>query len=259
MSYTFVIKDDRNSYEIKKYIKNKIKLDIDDTNPDIVIAIGGDGTILKAVHQYSNATIFGIHTGHLGFFANYDSLEVDTLINDINNNEYKVDYLDSLEASFEDYNGNKYKEFALNEFTIICPPRTLMLDVYIDEEYFEKFRGTGFAISTPYGSTAYNKSLDGSVIDTSLQVMQLTEIAGLNSNAYRTLQSPLIISNERRVRLEDKSKETHVFITADHKSYKVDNFRSMVIDYRKNSVKMAYHEQISFIKRINRTFIISKE
>ncbi len=259
MSYTFVLKDDKKSNEVKDYIEKNIKLDRNDENPDIVIAIGGDGTILKAIHQFRYAIIFGIFTGHLGFYANYDAKEVDTLINDINNKEYKIDYLDSLEAIFKDKDGKEYKEFALNEFTIVCPPRTLRLDVYIDEEYFERFRGTGFAVSTPTGSTAFNKSLDGSVVDTSIKVMQLTEIAGINSNAYRTLSSPLILSNERKIRLKASNNEEDIFITADNISYKLSSFDSINIDYKKNSIKMAYHEQLSFIKRINRTFIISKE
>ncbi len=258
MSYTFVLRNDQKSDEIKAYLENKIKLEKNDVNPDIVIAIGGDGTILKAIHKYSNATIFGVFTGHLGFYANYDSDKLEVLINDINNNEYTIDYLDSLEAEFKDNDGNICKEFALNEFTIMCPPRTINLDVFIDDEYFERFRGTGLVVSTPCGSTAYNKSLDGSVIDTSLKVMQLTEIAGINSNAYGTLSSPLVLSNERRIRLEAEDIDD-IFITADNISYNVNKFNYINIHYKKNSIKMAYHEQMSFIKRINRTFIISKK
>ena len=258
MSYTFVFREDKKSIEIMKLLESKIKLDKNDTNPEIVIAVGGDGTILTAVHKYPNATIFGVHTGHLGFFANYDSDKLDILINDINNKEYKVDYLDSLEACFNDSNESK-TDFAINEFTILSPARTLRIDVYIDDEYFERFRGTGLAISTPFGSTAYNKSLDGSVVDTSLKLMQLTEIASINSNAYKTLSSPLILSDERRIRLEIKSIETDVFITADNITHKPRELKSMIIDYKKNNIKMGYHEQQSFIKRINRTFIISKE
>ena len=156
MSYAFVIRDDEKSREIKDFLESKIKLNKNEINPKIVIAVGGDGTILTAVHKYPDAIIFGVHTGHLGFFANYDSDKLDILIDDINNNNYKVDYLDSLEASFSDSDG-KNNAFAINEFTILSPGRTLRIDVYIDDEYFERFRGTGLAISTPFGSTAYNK------------------------------------------------------------------------------------------------------
>lgn len=259
MSYAFVVRDDNQSREIKNKIEKELDLEIDDLNPNIVIAIGGDGTILKASHLYRDAIIFGVHTGHLGFYANYDGDKIDILINDIKNKEYKIDGLDVLEAEFSDKSGKKYQDFAMNEFTIVCPQRTLRLDVFIDDEYFERFRGTGLAVSTPYGSTGYNKSLDGSVVDTSLSIMQLTEIAGINSNAYRTLSSPLILSSERKIRFEAKEKEADVFITCDHISYRINNFDKISIKYKKSSIKMAYHDQGSFLTRINRTFIISKD
>ena len=259
MEYTIVSRDDDKSREIAKCIESKLKIAKNQTNPEIVIAIGGDGTILKAVHLYKNSIIFGIHTGHLGFYANYDCDDVLVLIDDINNNKFKIDELDILEAEFSDKNGKKINDFAMNEITLVCPPRTIRLDVSIDNEYFERFRGTGLAVSTPYGSTAYNKSLDGSVVDTSLSVMQLTEIAGINSNAYRTLQSPLILSSERSIKLEAKEKQADIFITADHITYNINDFDYVKISYKKNAIKMAYHDHCSFLTRISRTFIISKD
>ena len=157
MKYAFVLRDEDASLGVANYIRDKIKLEENDKNPDLVIAVGGDGTILNAVHTYPNACIFGVHTGHLGFYANYDIDEVDILIDDINNNNYKIDKYDVLECEFSDINGKTYNDFALNEVTIVSPLRTLKLDVKIDDEFIERFRGTGFCVSTPSGSTAYNK------------------------------------------------------------------------------------------------------
>lgn len=260
MKYALISRDRDKSLEVANFIKSNIQGEEDLHNPEVVIAVGGDGTILKAVHMYPNAVIFGVHTGHLGFYANYDSAtELNQLVDDINNGSYNINEVDILEAIFRDKKGRVTTDFALNEFTIVCPPRTLRLDVFIDDEYFERFRGTGFALSTPTGSTAYNKSLDGSVIDTSLSVMQLTEIAGINSNSYRTLSSPLVLSSERTVRLLAKEYKADVYITADHISYKVDDFDMISIAYKKKAIKMAYHKNETFLNRINRTFIISKD
>ncbi|MCR5349617.1 MAG: NAD kinase [Acholeplasmatales bacterium] len=258
MKCSFVIRDQDKSLSIANYIKKKLKIEEDNTNPDIIIAIGGDGTILKAVHEYPNAVIFGIHTGHLGFFANYDVTEVDYLIDDINNNNFNVDTLDVLKCEFSDKEGNEYIDFAINEVTIMSPLRTMRLSVTVDNEYIERFRGTGFCVSTPYGSTAYNKSLHGSVVDTTIKVMQLTEIAAINSIAYRTLSSPLILSSDRILKF-DSINDNDVFITVDHISYDIKDFDKIKITYLKDKVKMAYNTQKSFFNRINRTFLISKE
>ena len=259
MRYSVIVRDNDESNKIANEIKKRIIGEEVKDNPEIVIAIGGDGTIIKATHIYPNAIIFGVHTGHLGFFANYSRDNIDLLIKDINNNEYKVDKLDSLQAKFKNKNEDSIIDFAINEFSILSPQRTLNIDVYIDDEYFERFRGTGFAVSTPYGSTAYNKSLGGGVVDTSLSIIQWTEIAGINSNSYKTLSSPLVLSSDRIIKLEAKSENADVVITADNKAYMLSDFDYIEIKSMKNSIKMAYHKHESFLKRINRTFIISKE
>ena len=98
MKYSIIISNSELSIKLYNYIKSKIKLEFDETNPDIVIAIGGDGTIIKASHKYPKCILFGIHTGHLGFYANYFEEDVDLLINDINNNNYNVYEYNMLKA-----------------------------------------------------------------------------------------------------------------------------------------------------------------
>ena len=256
MTYTIVTKQDEYSIELAEIMKRKINIPYDEKNPDIVISIGGDGTILKAFHLYPKSLLFGIKTGTLGFYSNYLGTDLDKMIDDINNQTYSVSELDLLKIAFIDKDGNKKEDIALNEITVVSPLRTLRLDVYVDELYLERFRGTGVCVSTPSGSTAYNKSLHGAVIDSDLSVMQLTEIAGINSNAYRTLSSPLILSNERTILLKavdfDKT-----FITVDNKQYSVENLNAVRISINEDKLRMAYHDYESFYKRLQRTFLIS--
>ena len=80
--------------------------------------------------------------------------------------------------------------------------KTLVLDVFIDDLHFETFRGDGMVIATPTGSTAYSKSLKGAVIDPLLPCMQVSELASLNNNMYRTLGSPFILSDDRKLVLK---------------------------------------------------------
>ena len=258
MSYCIVVRDDIDSHLIEKNIKEKVSLEYNNENPDIVVAIGGDGTIIKATHLYPSAIIFGVHTGHLGFYANYSKDEIDLLINDINSNSFEVEKLKKLTCEIEDFDGKVIHADALNEITVVTPPRTLILDVSIDNEFLERFRGTGLCISTPSGSTAYNKSLGGGVVDSTLDIMQLTEMAGINSNSYRTLSSPLILASNRRIELKSIG-DVEVYITIDHLNYLINHFKSIVIYYDKKVVKMAYHNHENFLKRIKRTFLINND
>lgn len=253
MKYMMISKEDSVSLELQKRILAEVKHTYSEVDPEIVIAIGGDGTILKAVHSYPNAIIFGLHTGHLGFFSNYSVEDFDVLISDINNGEYRIDFLDQLICQIETKQKNII-DFALNEMTIMMPPRTLILDVSIDDKELERFRGTGFCISTPFGSTAYNKSLHGAVVDPLFKSIQLTEIAGINSNAYRTLSSPLILSHKRKISLKAVEAQP-VFITIDSISYQLEDFIKAEICYADHNVKMAYHDHPHFIHRIKRSFL----
>ena len=68
-----------------------------------------------------------------------------------------------------------------------------MTDVEIKGELFETFRGDGLCLSTPSGSTAYNKALGGAIIHPSIRAIQLAEMASINDRVFRTVGSPLIL------------------------------------------------------------------
>ncbi|MGM9968778.1 MAG: NAD kinase [Anaeroplasma sp.] len=253
MNYCIVCRDNEKSEELKKILIERILLDYDEVKPDYVISIGGDGTIIRAIHKYPNAIIFGLHNGHLGFYNNYSINELDLLINDINNNLFNIQSYDLLSSNIK-YDNNILDETAINEISIVSPVKSLSIDIYVDNILFENYRGTGLCISTSSGSTAFNKSLSGSVIDSNLKTIQITEIAGINSNAYKTLSSSLVLSSERIIELKNLGQQD-IYITMDHLSYQMTNLDSIIIKYDNKKIKMGFHSPEDFIKRINRTFL----
>ncbi len=93
--------------------------------------------------------------------------------------------------------------YCLNECTIRSSIiKTFVMDVFIDNLHFETFRGDGMIIATPTGSTAYNKSVNGAVVDPMLPCFQVSELASLNNNRYRTLGSSFILSGNRKLTLK---------------------------------------------------------
>ena len=113
----------------------------------------------------SKVAFVGIHTGHLGFYADWLPHEVEKLIIEINNSEFQVIEYPLLELIVR-YNDNGYETryLALNEATMKTENgSTLVVDVNIRGKHFERFRGDGLCISTPSGSTAYNKALGGAL------------------------------------------------------------------------------------------------
>ena len=257
MRYAIVTKDDDDSVQMGYLVKKKLNYDYDEENPEMVIAIGGDGTTLRAVHQYENIVdkiiIFSIHTGHLGFFSSYEVDELAQMMEQIHNNDIKYDEYHLLHYKIETQHGIVKEGLALNEVTIINPTRTLLLDVSVDGNHFELFRGTGMCLSTPSGSTGYNKSLQGSVISQKLNAFQMTEIASINSNMYHTLAAPLVLSSEEVVKLSSEENR-EVWITVDSNYMSYTDFRSLEVTISQKTVKLA-HQGITHLERVRKNFI----
>ena len=87
--------------------------------------------------------------------------------------------------------------------------RTMVADVVINHVHFERFRGDGLTVSTPTGSTAYNKSLGGAVLHPTIEAIQLTEIASLNNRIYRTLGSSVIVPKKDKIEVFPTRNDYH--------------------------------------------------
>ena len=258
-SYLLVVKQDEKSQKIAESLRLKLKniLIYDDENPDLIISIGGDGTMLYALHQYYHLIDYvyflGVHTGTLGFYTDYMASEIDDLVLNIQKGKYELTHRSLLEAVVYKKEGNE-TYYALNEVRIENTLYTQVLDIYINNEHLETFRGNGICVSTPSGSTAYNKSLGGSVIHPCLQAMQLTEIAGIHHNAYRSLGSSLILSQYHTVTLSSSSINDAI-LGVDQHVYDLTNALKVEVKIAKNVMTCIQYRPLSFVSRIKRSFI----
>ncbi|WP_249029661.1 NAD kinase [Tannockella kyphosi] len=253
--YTIVARKDELSLSLKEALKEKLDSHLiwDTLHPQLVISIGGDGTMLESVHTYlrEGASFVGLHTGTLGFFTDYKREEVDQLVSDILKKEYRFENRNLLDVNVY-YNQEKRHYYALNEVRFDHGFMAQVMDVYINGELLETFRGNGVCVSTPSGSTAYNKSLGGAIIYPGQPLMQLTEVAGIGHNAYRSLGSSLILTDKQVICLKGKDLKN---ISVDHLSYSFDHVDKIEISLSSKVVPFIEYRQLSFIQRIRRAFI----
>src|SRR5699024_11871447 len=99
---------------------------------------------------------------------------------------------------------------------------TLVVDVNICGKQFERFRGDGLCVSTPSCSTAYNKALGGALIHSSLEAMQIAEIASINNRVFRTVGSPLVLPKHHVCHIHPVNQDT-LQVTIDHVNVKHKN------------------------------------
>jgi len=248
--------------ELKKMLKEVDTIDIDQTTPDILITIGGDGTLLSAFHRYAHqldqVRFIGVHTGRLGFYTDWREFELEPLVESLKNDDGEYVSYPLLDVSVI-YDGDRQENnfLALNEATIQKKGGTLVTDVYINAHHFERFRGDGLCISTPTGSTGYNKSVGGAVLHPSLDALQLAEIASINNRVFRTLSSPLIIAKDEEIILQAMDPQ-ELMMTLDHITISEKNVKEIHLRIADESVRFARYRHMHFWNRVSDAFIGDK-
>lgn len=228
-------------------------------NPDIVISIGGDGMLLSAFHKYEKlidrVRFVGIHTGHLGFYTDYRDFEVDKLIENLKlDTGARVSY-PILNVKVKLLDGRVMEARALNEATIKRLSKTMVADVIINNVPFERFRGDGISVSTPTGSTAYNKSLGGAVLHPTIEALQIAEVASLNNRVYRTLGSSIVVPKKDKIVIEPKHSDRYS-IAVDNKTYVYDNIEKIEYQIDQHKIHfLATPSHTSFWNRVKDAFI----
>jgi NAD+ kinase len=173
------------------------------TGAELIVVIGGDGSFLRALQDFDFPPVpfVGINTGHLGFFQELSEDDLDEFIEKYPAGEYKLQSYRTVSGCVE-YAGGKRTLRALNDIAIkSSDARLAHFDIYVGENLVSKFHGDGVIISTPAGSTAYNYALGGSIVDPRLELLQLAPIAPVNTTAYRSFTSGIVLPPGLPVRL----------------------------------------------------------
>jgi NAD+ kinase len=262
MKFAIMSKGDHESNDIAAQMRTYLEgfdFQFDEKQPDIVVSVGGDGTLLQAFHRYTDildqVAFVGVHTGHLGFYADWVPSEIEKLVIAIAKTPFQVVEYPLLEVIVRYVNGQKeMKYLALNESTIKGLEGTLVIDVEIKGQHFETFRGDGLCMSTPSGSTAYNKALGGAIIHPSIEAIQIAEMASINNRVFRTVGSPLVLPKHHTCLLKPV-RNSNFQITLDHTTIVHENVKSIQCRVAKEKVRFARFRPFPFWKRVVDSFI----
>lgn len=225
--------------------------------PDIVITVGGDGTLINAFHRYANQIdsirFIGVHTGHLGFYTDWRDYNIDKMVEALKLSKGEPAKYPLLDVILVTEANEKYHYLALNESALKRISHTLEADVYIDDQLFEKFRGDGLCVATPTGSTAYSKSLGGAVIHPALKALQMTEIASINNRVFRTLSAPIVIAPDQWITIIPNT--DHFVLTIDGERKNVMNAKKIIYRVSKHSIQFDRFGHHHFWSRVKTAFI----
>ncbi len=190
---------------------------------DVLIVIGGDGTILRSVRELQNfdIPIFSVNRGTVGFLAEAELDEADTIIPKVLNGEGVLEKRSIIRVRGL-RNGNDFVSgFALNEVVIAqgTIARLVALSTSVNGEPLATFNADGLIVSTPTGSTAYSLAAGGPIVHPSLNATILTPI-----NPHSFGQKPIVIPNQNEVSIvvnapSNKFRDTEVVLTMDGQKY----------------------------------------
>ena len=260
--FNYLLKKDIQAYietEFHKLIKNNSTIIKDfesfktfdhlDDSFDLLVSVGGDGTILRAITfvKNSNISIIGINTGRLGFLATIQDNEIETAIQNIIDGKYRISERSLLSVETLPQNESiTALNFALNEVAVSRKNTTSMITVetYLNGEYLTSYWSDGLIISTPTGSTGYSLSCGGPVITPGTNSLVLTPIAPHNLGAR-----PLIIPDSTEIQLKVDGRENQHLVSLDSRIATLDNGTLITIKKADFKIKM--------IDLLNESFLVT--
>ncbi|WP_299226792.1 NAD kinase [uncultured Psychroserpens sp.] len=226
-----------------------------DNSYSLLISIGGDGTILRAITYVRDLLIpiVGINTGRLGFLATIQTNQIKAAIEDILNGNYKTSERTLLSVTTNPINTDlEETNFALNEIAVSRKNTTSMITVEtnLNSEYLTSYWADGLILSTPTGSTGYSLSCGGPVITPDTNSLVLTPIAPHNLNAR-----PLVIPDDTEIQLKIDGREEHYLISLDSRIATLHNSTVVTIKKAKFKIKMVELLKESFIDTLRKKML----
>ena len=189
-----------------------------------LIAIGGDGTILRVSHlcRHFQAPILGINLGHLGFMADIPVAEIQKSLSELLDGSYTIERRLILEGSHR--LGTLY---AANDFVIHRGTNHSLveLSIHVGGTYVNSFLADGVILATPTGSTAYSLAAGGPILSPTLDAVVITPIC-----PHTTSNRPLVITADREILIQYKSPYAPVEVRADGlEAYPLETEESLLI------------------------------
>ncbi|WP_337968546.1 NAD kinase [uncultured Flavobacterium sp.] len=221
-----------------------------DNSFEMLISIGGDGTILRAATlvRDSGVPILGINAGRLGFLATVQKENIDSFLQFVIDKNYTTSErtllsltCDPKNEAIEDLN------FAMNEVTVSRKDTTSMvtIETYLNDEYLNSYWADGLIISTPTGSTGYSLSCGGPLLTPDVKSLVITPIAPHNLTAR-----PLVIPDDTVVKLRVSGREDQYLVSLDSRIASVKNESILTITKTNFKIKMVEIPGETFLKTL---------
>ncbi len=218
---------------------------------DIIIAIGGDGTVLQVVQYASqkNIPVLGINAGHLGYLTHINANDelVNMVISLLYENKYTVEERSMLESNII---GTNKKHYSLNEILVMRDVNlhVAKIKIFIDNSLADEFTGDGVMVATPTGSTAYSLSCGGPVLSPSVKAFVINALC-----PHILHGRPIVVDENSSIRLEISLESSNVYLANDGNIIKTNfNKVALLVKKSKKALKLIKLQENNFYNTLLR-------
>ncbi len=202
---------------------------------DLIITIGGDGTVLYVLGQFPVCPVLAFNFGTIGFLTAGNEEEMRAILEKLLNEQCFISERTTLECL---YGGEHF--YAINEMVIKGINRLLSVDCFVNEAHVRHIWGDGVIVGTPTGSTAYLLSAGSSIVMPETRCLIL---AGLNEHNFTSRH--LVLNHDAQIRLviTPQTKEQEIYLSVDGK----------------NKISLAVHDELFICEAKQRVQLVFPE
>lgn len=220
-----------------------------DGQVDLLLSIGGDGTMLDAVPLVGSSGIpmLGINMGRLGFISSVAKEEIPQAVDQILKGRFTTESRTLLELVAPQGVFNDAVNYALNEINIIRNPEhsLLSIKVFVNDLFLNTYWGDGILMATPTGSTAYSLSAGGPILTPDSHCFVITPIA-----AHNLTVRPIVIPDESVVRIQVEGREKKFVFSMDSRVCALDTSVELMVRKAKFDIRTVKLEGADFFTTI---------
>lgn len=143
---------------------------------DVIVAIGGDGLIMRVAHAYPGVPILGINVGRVGFLALAERENWQRALHDLVQGRYQIQEGPTLAVELERRGQTLVDSWAINDVVVRAGYQLIEVELYIDGQFVNTYPGDGMIVATPQGSTAYCMAAGGPVLTAGVHGFAVTPI-----------------------------------------------------------------------------------
>lgn len=215
---------------------------------DVVLSFGGDGTLLRTAHKVASTgtPILGINTGNLGYLTAANIVDAKQMINAFIAGDYKIEERTLLEVSKDD--GEPISNpFALNEVAILRQDISSVINIkaVVNGLDLTNYKADGLIVSTPTGSTAYNLSCGGPILEPTAQNIVLTPVS-----PHSLTMRPLVLCDDSVITLTTSSRAQFYQLSIDGRTILCPEGSSVIIKKARHNVKVVQTSTHNFAETL---------